>query len=81
MIGITKIGTDLDFNLMGNPFKIEKLTEKQAIKIIKDNGFKFKRTKQYGKVVVVTPIGETYDFIEKLRDSRIYIENNGIGIK
>ena len=81
MIGITKIGTKLDFNVMSNPFGIKKLTEKQAIKLITDNGFKFKRTKEYGKVVTVTPIGDTYDFIEGLRDNKIYLESNGIGIK
>jgi hypothetical protein len=81
MIGITKIGTKLDFNVMSNSFGIKKLTEKQAIKLIKENGFRFKRTKQYGKIVCVTPIGDTYDFIEGLRDNKIYIENNGIGIR
>ena len=79
--GATKVGTKLDFNIMSNPFGINKLTEKQAIKLITDNGFKFKITREYGKVVTVTPIGNTYDFIENLRDNKIYIENNGIGIK
>lgn len=81
MIGITKIGTKLDFDVMANPFNVKKLTEKQAIKLIKDAGFKFRRTRYFGKVVVVTPVGgDTYEFIEKLRDNKIYIENNGIGI-
>ena len=78
MIGITKIGTKLDFNPMSNPFEIKILTEKQAIKIIKENGFKFKRMKASRKIIAIIPLGETYDFIELLRDNKIAIFNNGI---
>ena len=81
MIGITKIATKLDFNPMANPFGIKILTEKQAIKIIKDNGFKFKRMTASRKTIAVIPLGDTYEFIEKLRDSKIYIINQGIGVK
>jgi len=81
MIGITKIGTDLDFDVMSNPFNIQKMTESEAIFLVKNEGFKFKRVKEFGKVVVILPIGDTYDFIENLRENKIYIENNGIGIK
>ena len=40
--GNTPVGTKLDFNVMSNPFKIKKITENEAIKLIKDNGFKRK---------------------------------------
>lgn len=81
MIGITKIGTKLDFNVMSNPFGIKTLTEKQAIKIIKEAGFRFKRVKIMRKTVAVKPIGDAYDFLENLRDNKIYLFDNGIGIK
>jgi hypothetical protein len=82
--GNTKVGTKLDFNVMANPFRIKKLTEKQAIKLIKDAGFKIRREKQFGKVVNVKPVGdsdEVYEFIENLIEQRIYTENGAIGIK
>ena len=83
-IGNTKVGTKLDFNVMDNPFGIKKLTEPQAIKIIKDAGFKIRREKHFGKVVCVKPVGDdddVYDFIECLIEQRIYTENGAIGIK
>ena len=79
-----KIGTKLDFNIMSNPFNIKKLTEKEAIKLIKESGLKIKREKQFKKVVVIYPIGDAdkvYNFIESLTEKRIFIENNGIAIK
>jgi len=79
--GRTPVGTKLDFNVMGNPFGVKKLTEKQAIKIIKENGFRFKRVKDYGKTVVVKPLGDVYEFIESLREQKIFISDNGIAIK
>ena len=82
--GNTKVGTKLDFNVMANPFGIKKLTEKQAVKLVKDAGFKIRREKQFGKVVCVKPLGNSddiYDFIEGLIEQRIYNENGAIGIK
>jgi len=80
-VGNTKVGTKLDFNPMSNPFGIKTLTEKQAIKLIKENGFKFKRMTASRKTIAIIPLGDTYDFIEGLRDNKIYIMNNGIGVK
>ena len=82
--GKTRIGTKLDFNVMSNHFSIKKLTEKQAIKLIKDAEFKIKIEKQFNKVVCIKPIGnsdDVYDFMENLIEQRIYTENGAIGIK
>jgi len=83
-LGNTKIGTEIGFNVMSNPFGVKKLTEKQATELIKNAGFKIKREKQFRKVVCLKPLGdsdEVYNFIENLIEQKIYIENGAIGIK
>ena len=70
--GNTKVGTKLDFDVMANPFGVRWLNEKQAIKMIKDAGFKIKREKQFDKTIYIKPIGDSdkvYNFIEKMRFS------------
>lgn len=83
-VGKTKVGTSLGFNIMGNPFNVEKLTEKQAIDIIKAEGFRYKRVKSLGKTYCVKPIGnngDVRDFIDRLIESKIYITDGGIAVK
>lgn len=82
--GKTPVNTKLNFNVMANPFGIKKLTEKEAIELIKNEGLKFRRVKLYGKVVSIKPVGneETiYEFIEKLMDQKIFVSDNAITIK
>lgn len=82
--GNTKVGTKLDFNVMANPFGIKKMTEKQAIELIKSNGFGIKRVKLCRKVVSIQPTGnedKIYDFIETLIENRVYVDNGAIAIK
>lgn len=82
--GNTPVGTKLDFNVMSNPFGIKKMTETEAIELIRSNGFRFKRLKSYGKTYCVKPIGcvdSIRDFMDSVVEDRFFTINGGIGIK
>jgi len=85
-VGGCTVGTELDFDIMADT-GMRKLTEKQAIDLIKKAGLKFRRYKVYKsdkKPACIKPIGnkkDVYDFLEECLDNRIFIFNEGIKIK